>query len=175
MEAAKRDMLVYKQMVFELKAVLAMKKDKKVRKALQEEIHANEDIIKMLIQSGVPDIQLPKDIELQITVEKNKKPTQQGSKFPRTRARVAEEEAGNEGGMGENVVQEELAVNDEEEVINRKNHSVERNKQRKNVMESDKVSNRNKPSVETEDLFRLPDFDDNDDEEDKDYQPPPRV
>ena len=29
MEAAKRDMLVYKQMVFELKAVLAMKKDKK--------------------------------------------------------------------------------------------------------------------------------------------------
>ena len=47
--------------------------------------------------------------------------------------------------MGENVVQEELAVDNEEEVINRKNRSVERNKQRKNVMESDKVSNRNKP------------------------------
>ena len=82
MEAAKRDMLVYKQMVFELKAVLAMKKDKKVRKVLQEEIRANKDIIKMLMQSGVPDIQLPKDIELQITVEKNKKPTLEGSKSP---------------------------------------------------------------------------------------------
>ena len=88
---------------------------------------------------------------------------------------MAEEEAGNEGGMRENVVQEELAVDDKEEVINRKNRSVERNKQRKNVIESDKVSNRKKPSVETDDLFRLPDFDDNNDEENKDYQPPPRV
>ena len=84
MESAKRDMLVYKQMIFELKAVLATKKDKKVRKALQEEIHANKDIIKTLIWLGVPDIPLPKDIELQIMVERNKKPGQQGSKSPQT-------------------------------------------------------------------------------------------
>ena len=45
MESAKREMLVYKQMVFELKAVLKTKKDKKVKKALVMKIHANEDII----------------------------------------------------------------------------------------------------------------------------------
>ena len=49
MESAKRDMLVYKQMVLELKMVLKMEKEKKVRKAIIAEIAANEDIIKMLI------------------------------------------------------------------------------------------------------------------------------
>ena len=49
MESVKRDMLVYKQMVSELKAVLATKKDKKTRKAICMEISANEDIIKITI------------------------------------------------------------------------------------------------------------------------------
>ena len=49
MESVKRDMLVYKQMVCELKAVLATKKDKKTRKAICMEISANEDIIKIKI------------------------------------------------------------------------------------------------------------------------------
>ena len=77
MESAKRDMLVYKQMVLELKMVLKTEKDKKVRRAITAEIGANEDIIKMLIRSGVLDIPLPKEIQLQITVEKNKQGTQQ--------------------------------------------------------------------------------------------------
>ena len=88
---------------------------------------------------------------------------------------MAEEEAGNEGEIEENVVQEEPAGDDEDEAINCKNCSVDRNKPRKNMAESDKASNRKKPSAETEDLFRLPDFDDDDNEEDEDYQPPPRV
>ena len=84
MESAKRDMFVYKQMVLELKMVLKTEKDKKVRRVITAEIGANEDIIKPLIWSGVPDIPLPKEIQLQITVEKNKQGTQQtGAKSPR--------------------------------------------------------------------------------------------
>ena len=60
MESAKMDMLVFKQMIYELKAVLVMEKDKKVKKALQEEIRANKDIVKMMIRSGVPDVPLRK-------------------------------------------------------------------------------------------------------------------
>ena len=86
MEFTKRVMLVFKQMIYELKVVMAMEKDKKVKKALQEEIRANEDIVKTMIWSGIPDVPLPKDIELQITTEKNKSTTQQGSKSPRTQA-----------------------------------------------------------------------------------------
>ena len=92
MESAKRDMLVYKQMVYELKAVLKTEKDKKVQKALVMEICANEDIIKTMIRSGVPDIPLLPDIELQITVDKSKTGTQTGSKSPRMRAQAAAEE-----------------------------------------------------------------------------------
>ena len=62
MESAKCDMLVYKQMVFELKAVLKTEKDKKVKKALVMEICANEDIIKAMICSGIPDVPLPPEI-----------------------------------------------------------------------------------------------------------------
>ena len=72
MESAKRDLLVYKQMVYELKTVLKSEKDKKVKKAINMEIRANEDIIQTMIRSGVPDMPLPPDIELQITMEKNK-------------------------------------------------------------------------------------------------------
>ena len=91
MESAKRDMLVYKQMVLQLKMVLKMEKDKKVRRAITAEIGANEDIIKTMIWSGVPDIPLPKDIQLQITVEKNKQGTQQtGAKSPRKSKMAAE-------------------------------------------------------------------------------------
>ena len=46
MESAKRDMLVYKQMVYELKTVLTTKKDKKVHKALitcKQRYHQDDD------------------------------------------------------------------------------------------------------------------------------------
>ena len=72
MESAKRDLLVYKQMVLELKTVLKMKKDRKMRKAIKAEIAANKDIIKTLLRSGVLDLPLPKEIELQITVDTSK-------------------------------------------------------------------------------------------------------
>ena len=72
LEAAKKDLLVYKQMVCELKAVLASKKDRKTRKAIRMEINANEDIIKTMIRSGVPDVPLPTEVELLITVDTNK-------------------------------------------------------------------------------------------------------
>ena len=49
MESVKKDMLVYKLMVSELKAVLATKKDKKTCKAICMEISANEDIMKIKI------------------------------------------------------------------------------------------------------------------------------
>ena len=41
-ESMKRDLLVYKQMVLELKTVLKTKKDRKMRKAIKAEIAANE-------------------------------------------------------------------------------------------------------------------------------------
>ena len=72
MESAKRDLLVYKQMVLELKTVLKTKKDRKMRKAIKAEIAANKDIIKTLLRSGVLDLPLPKEIELQITVDTSK-------------------------------------------------------------------------------------------------------
>ena len=86
MESAKWDMLIYKQMVYKLKTVLKTKKDKKVRKALLIEIHADEDIIKTLIRSGVPDVPFPPEIELQIMVDKSKTGMQTGSKLPHTQS-----------------------------------------------------------------------------------------
>ena len=77
MESAKRDLLVYKQMVLELKTVLKTKKDRKMRKVIKAEIAVNEDIIKTLLRSGVPDLPLPKEIELQITVDTSKQSEQQ--------------------------------------------------------------------------------------------------
>ena len=69
------------QMVCELKAVLAMKKDKKTCKAICMEISVNKDIIKTMIRSGIPDVQLPQEVELLITVDKSKtRNQQQGSK-----------------------------------------------------------------------------------------------
>ena len=71
-------------MVLELKMVLKTEKDKKVRRAITAEIGANKDIIKTMIRSCVPDIPLPKEIQLQIPVEKNKQGTQQTAvKSPR--------------------------------------------------------------------------------------------
>ena len=93
MESAKCDMLVYKQLVFQLKMVLKTEKDKKVNKALIMEIRANEDIIKTMICSGVPNVSLPPEIELQITVDKSKTGTQMGSKSPRMRLQAGMEEA----------------------------------------------------------------------------------
>ena len=92
MESAKHDMLVYKQIIFELKTVLKTEKDKKVKKALVMEIRANEDIIKTMICSGIPDVPLPPEIELQITVDKNTTGTQTGSKSPRMRLQAVMEE-----------------------------------------------------------------------------------
>ena len=92
MQSVKRDMLVYKQMVCELKTVLETEKDKKVQKALVMEIHANEDIIKMMIRSGISDVPLPPEIELQITVDKNKSGNlQPGLKSPRTQSQAVTE------------------------------------------------------------------------------------
>ena len=73
-------------MVYKLKTVLKTKKDKKVRKALLIEIHADEDIIKTLIRSGVPDVPFPPEIELQIMVDKSKTGMQTGSKSPHTQS-----------------------------------------------------------------------------------------
>ena len=223
MESAKWDMLVYKQMVYKLKAVLKTKKDKKVQKALLIEIHANEDIIKTMIRSGVPDIPLPPEIELQITVDKSKTGTQTGSKSPRTQsqAMLEEDKDGKKAGEGatnpgrpEELPEEEEkeddraknrgnrpkrkrneqeevegdkaknrnkrpkgkpADGDEEEdnVINHENQSQGGCGARKERKGSDKVSNHKEPSADTMDLFILPDFLD-DDEEDDDYEPPVR-
>ena len=82
MDLAKRDLLVYKQMVLELKTVLKMKKERKMRKAIKAEIAANEDIIKTLLRSGVPDLPLPKEIELQITVDRSQQSEQQEGAKP---------------------------------------------------------------------------------------------
>ena len=80
MEAEKRDLLVYKQTVLELKTVLKTKKDRKMRKAITAEIVAVEDIIKTLLRSGVPDLPLPKEIELQIIFDTSKQGKQPGTK-----------------------------------------------------------------------------------------------
>ena len=82
MELVKRDLLVYKQMVLELKTVLKMKKDRKMRKVITAEIAVNEDIIKTLLRSGIPDLPLPKEIELQITVDMSKQSEQQSGAKP---------------------------------------------------------------------------------------------
>ena len=82
MESAKRDLLVYKQMVLELKTVLKTKKDRKMRKAIKAEIAVNGDIIKTLLRSGIPDLPLPREIELQITVDTSKQSEQQAGVKP---------------------------------------------------------------------------------------------
>ena len=110
-EAAKRDLLVYKQLIFELKTVQNTEKDKKVRKVVRQEIQANEDIVKTMKRSGVPDVPLPKDIVLQVTTESVKKQGAQGSESPRTRRQAAEEVE------GEDYPKEEV-----EKAINRKKH-----------------------------------------------------
>ena len=82
MESVKRDLLVYKRMVLELKTVLKTKKEKKMKKVIKAEIAANEDIIKTLLRSGVPDLPLPKEIGLQITVDTTKQSEQQAGAKP---------------------------------------------------------------------------------------------
>ena len=118
MESAKWDMLVYKQMVYELKTVLVTNKDKKVHKALQMEICVNKDIIQMMIQLGVPDLELPEDIQLQISVDKSTTQQTTGSKLPRTRLQAMEEgnksdKDGSKGGKksGEDGDEGEEAIN----------------------------------------------------------------
>ena len=162
MESAKRDLLVYKQMVYELKAVLKSEKDKKVKKAINMEIRANEDIIQTMIQSGVPDMALPPDIELQITMEKNKSTAgskqsasgndkkSEGKKTPRS-AKTAEEPV--------------------KESDKAKNRSSRQQKATEGETEDEKAKNCQKQREDTLDLFALPDFLD-DDEEDDDFEPP---
>ena len=82
MESAKRDLSVYKQMVLELKTVLKMKKERKMRKAIKAEIAANEDIIKTLLWSGIPDLPLPKEIKLQITVNRSQQSEKEAGAKP---------------------------------------------------------------------------------------------
>ena len=193
MESAKRDMLVSKQMVLELKMVLKTEKDKKVRRAITAEIGANEDIIKMLIRSGVQDIPLPKEIQLQIMVEKNKQGTQQtGAKSPRkskttaetTQAderteevEVEEDKSKNHGNCHrKRGIEMEETEQEGKKSKNRTNRQWKKgtgSKEPKN--EGEKAKNQDKQSTvrqETLDLFVLPDFDDDEDEEDDDYMPP---
>ena len=72
MESRKRYLLIFKQITHKLKTVLKMTKHKKVCKAVEGEIHGNKDLIMTLIQSGVPDLDLPDDIPLQISTDKSK-------------------------------------------------------------------------------------------------------
>ena len=53
-----------------------------MRKAIKAKIAANEDIIKTLLRSGVPDLPLPKEIELQIMVDTSKQSEQQAGVKP---------------------------------------------------------------------------------------------
>ena len=56
------------------------------------EIQANEDIIKTMIRSGVPDMPLPLEIELQITVDKSKTGTQATTKETRMARKQVKEQ-----------------------------------------------------------------------------------
>ena len=181
LESGKRDMLVYKQMVFELKTVLKTKKDKKVKKALVMEIRTNEDIIKSMIHSGIPDVPLPPEIELQITVDKNKTGTQTGSKSPRMRSQAATEEAGKkteEGGGKQGRKMTKLSKageppeDENEKAKNRSNRQQEKETEQEEFeTEGEKAKNRQKQTTsDTMDLFALPDFLEDDDVDD--YEPP---
>ena len=184
MESTKCDMLVYKQLVFELKTVLKTEKDKNVKKALIMEIRVNEDIIKTMICSGVSDVPLPTEIELQIMVDKSKIGTQTGSKSPRTRSQAGTEEANKkteEGGgrQGRKVArQSKSGEMHEDENDKVKNHSnCQREKETEQVeheTEGEKAKIRQRQvKADTMDLFKLPDFEDDDDKDD-DYELPVR-
>ena len=139
------------------------------------EINANEDIIKIMIRSGVPDVPLPTEVELLIMVDTNKRGNQpQGSKAMKTQSQTPAEteevepesdKAKNRGNptKGKGTEPEE----EDDDAINCKNRGRSANKGQK---DSDKLSNCKKPSAETLDLFTLPDFDD-DDQDDEDYEP----
>ena len=175
LEAAKKDLLVYKQMVCELKAVLASKKDRKTRKAIRMEISTNKDIIKTMIKSGVPDVPLPTEVELLIMVDTNKTGKQaQGSKATnQLQAMVQTGEVEPESDKMKNRSNPPRGKGTEPEeegddAINCENQGCNANKGQK---DSDNLSNRRKPSAEMLDLFTLLDFED-DDEDNKDYEPP---
>ena len=75
---------------------------RRYKKVLLMEIHTNEDTIKTVTRSGVPDAPLPPEIVLQITVDKSKsRSTQTGSKSPRTQAQAATESDKNGKKSGE--------------------------------------------------------------------------
>ena len=176
MESAKHDMLVYKQMVFELKAVMKNEKDKKVKKTLVMEISANEDVIKTMIRSGVPDMPLPPEIQLQITVDKSKTGIQKGSKVPRMRSQAVTEEddkkmeegGGQQGRKASKSTKSGEPPEDENKKA--KNHSNHQRELEEDETEGKKAKNRQKQAkADTLDLFTLPDFLDDDDD---DYEPP---
>ena len=131
MELAKRDLLVYKQMVLELKTVLKMKKERKMRKAIKAEIAANEDIIKTLLRSGIPDLPLPKEIELQITVD---------------RSQQSEKQAGVKPGKSKTTMEtaevEERMEDIEEEEDKTKDRGARRGKRRKETDETEPTDER---------------------------------
>ena len=142
------------------------------------EIRANEDIIQMMIRSGIPDVPLPPELELQITVEKGKTGTQTGSKSPRTRSQAATEgdDKKAEGGasrQGRKLSKStKWAEPTEEEGKKAKNCSDRQQKQDEGQMEGEKAKNCQKqPKADTLDLFALPDFLEDDDDDDN-YEPP---
>ena len=83
-------------MVRELKKMLETTKERKVHKVIELKIHGNEDIIKTMIRSGVPDVDLCEDALLQISTDKSKKTTAQtgGSKSPWIRSQDKGDEEG---------------------------------------------------------------------------------
>ena len=131
MESVKRDLLVYKQMVLELKTVLKMKKDRKMRKAIKAEIAANEDIIKTLLRSGIPDLPLPREIELQITVDMSKQSEQQAGAKP-----------GKSKTTTETAEVEERMEDIEEEEDRMKDRGARRGKRRKETDETEPIDER---------------------------------
>ena len=147
------------------------------------EIQANEDIIKTMIRSGILDVPLPPEIELQITVDKSKTGKQMGSKSPRMRSQAGTEEANKkteEGGgrQGRKAAKQsksgEIPEDRNDTVKNRSNRQREiETEQVEHETEGEKVKNRHRQvKVDTMDLFKLPDFDD--DDNDDDYELPVR-
>ena len=89
----------------------------------------NEDIIKTMIRSSVPDVPLPPSVKLLITVNKNKMGNQQqGSKSPKIRSQAMTEpkEIEPEGDKAKNHSnrskgKETEPEEEEEDAINREN------------------------------------------------------
>ena len=109
----------------------------------------------------------------------------EGGKSPHTRSHDNDNEEGNKTdknkkdrarGKSGGIKDRSRKDKTDKGVINHDNRSGEGAKSDKNKKDrkSDKLSNHSKMSVDLEDMFHFPDFDEDDDPEDFDYQPPSR-